>query len=443
MTSVWLAERLSKIEETDQDGLFGPIEDDLSYTVGLFSPDGTPLRPSALDRLMRTKIRHLINNSASELTLDGEHMAAASSPVYTARGRHAIVVASGYDARYSPNPWYLLKLIGLAAVFIGLGVGFGYLHGVNVSHLLKSVRQRISLLILNPILSSTDQLATDRGADANISGGPKPISVAAPREVAQFHHAISVLEKRFYGELAFYMDALDEVQIVDDRRTASLTSVATELRAPLISIEHQADELLRGLHGEMNDSQLDDMRIVQQATGRLLNLTDEIMEFSSLIRGEIEFDDTPVDLCEVANEVVQTARGQLGDKPINMYLDNPLTPVHVEGNRQRIWQVMTNLVSNAVKFTEQGEIEISVATADGRSALFEVRDTGIGIPQKDQSLIFAPFQQSGDLAHRSRGTGLGLAIVKRLVELHEGSIRVVSKHGQGSTFAVSLPFKRD
>jgi signal transduction histidine kinase len=184
------------------------------------------------------------------------------------------------------------------------------------------------------------------------------------------------------------------------------------------------------------------MRIIRRAGLRLLELVDDIRDFSSLIAERAEYDEHPVDLVAVAMEVAQTTRGQLGKKKIEIVFDPPDTAVQVPGSRKRIWQIMTNLVSNGIKFTEQGEVRIAVEkTGDGKAAI-EVKDTGIGIPVGDQKAIFDPFQQHGEMSMRRKGTGLGLAICKRLVDLHSGSIEVSSVMGKGSSFRVILPLER-
>jgi signal transduction histidine kinase len=110
----------------------------------------------------------------------------------------------------------------------------------------------------------------------------------------------------------------------------------------------------------------------------------------------------------------------------------------VRGSRQRLWQVMTNLVSNAIKFTNEGEVALRLGCTRHGTALIEVSDTGVGIPTDSLDDVFDPFKQPGDKSKRVKGYGLGLAICKRLVELHKGEIRVSSVEGQGSCFTVTL-----
>jgi two-component system, sensor histidine kinase ChiS len=156
----------------------------------------------------------------------------------------------------------------------------------------------------------------------------------------------------------------------------------------------------------------------------------------------IEYDDEPVDLVEIAKEVVQTARGQLGKKSIDIVLDvaEPAPP-KIPGSRRRLWQVLTNLMSNGIKFTDQGEVRVKLTEPLDTVVKIEVSDTGMGIPPAEQKAIFDLFKQYGELSKRRRGTGLGLALCKQLIELHGGSIEVSSMVRKGSRFTVTLPIK--
>jgi signal transduction histidine kinase len=166
-----------------------------------------------------------------------------------------------------------------------------------------------------------------------------------------------------------------------------------------------------------------------------------VVDLSSLVGGDLELDPDPVDLVQVAQEVTEAARGQLGKKPLEVVLEQgePQGPVLVRGNRQRLWQVTTNLVSNAIKFTEKGAVTVRVGRDGEGSALLEIEDTGVGISAMDQKSIFESFRQLGGRGGRKRGTGLGLAICRRLIEMHGGTIRVSSLLTQGSKFTVQLP----
>jgi len=183
------------------------------------------------------------------------------------------------------------------------------------------------------------------------------------------------------------------------------------------------------------------VRIIRQASKRLLKMVGEVVDLSSLAAGDLEFDSTPVDLAEVALEVVETARGQLGRKQLTVSLERlgAEEPALVRGNRQRLWQVVTNLVSNAIKFTDRGAVVVRVGRVDPDRVRLEVEDTGVGIDPREQATVFDTFRQLGGRGRAKRGTGLGLAISRRLVELHGGKISVSSTLGSGTKFSIKLP----
>ena len=139
---------------------------------------------------------------------------------------------------------------------------------------------------------------------------------------------------------------------------------------------------------------------------------------------------------------MRIARWGVGEKDVAVALeiDSGFQP-KIAGNRQRLWQSLTNLVGNGVKFTEQGEVRVCLFKRAPNQVVIEVSDTGPGVPTGEHVDIFDPFTQYGDRKNRRRGTGLGLAICKRLVELHAGEITVRSNEREGSVFTVVLPMK--
>jgi signal transduction histidine kinase len=142
-------------------------------------------------------------------------------------------------------------------------------------------------------------------------------------------------------------------------------------------------------------------------------------------------------LTQVAAEVVREAAGVVGMKPIRIRVDgDPEVLAHVDARRIR--QILQNLVGNAIKFTQRGEVVVTVLR-DGSRALVRVRDTGPGINSLEKAKIFDEYKQAGEESVKRRGTGLGLAIARRLVLMHGGLIQVESELGRGSTFTVTLP----
>jgi signal transduction histidine kinase len=268
--------------------------------------------------------------------------------------------------------------------------------------------------------------------------GSAPLPMSRIAQLGSITAAAERLERRFASEMALYEDALAEVETMDGQRTDLLSAVASELYGPLDRVVTLSGRLQSGEAGPIDDAKAEDARIVHNAGLRLREMVNEILDLSSLISRDVALETEIVDLAEIAREVVETSRGQIGAKKLTIKLDAPAEPVPVTGHRQRLWQIAMNLVTNAIKFTDIGNVSVKVSAHAGGAKL-EVVDTGVGIASSDQASVFDTFKQIAMKPGRARGAGLGLAICKRLVELHRGRIVVSSIVGQGTRFTVTLP----
>jgi len=190
----------------------------------------------------------------------------------------------------------------------------------------------------------------------------------------------------------------------------------------------------------LNPEQREYLGIVKESGQALLAIINDILDFSKIEAGKVDLDPTDFDLHHVLRGILRTTALRAKDKGVQLRYDvGPNVPDRVVGDRGRLGQIIINLVGNALKFTQDGEIVVAVeatgATADGIELHFQVRDTGIGIPADKQALIFEEFAQADSSTTRKYGgTGLGLAISQRLVRLMGGRIWVESEEGRGSTF---------
>ncbi|WP_461251927.1 hybrid sensor histidine kinase/response regulator, partial [Treponema sp. R8-4-B8] len=178
---------------------------------------------------------------------------------------------------------------------------------------------------------------------------------------------------------------------------------------------------------------------ISNAGTTLLSIVNDILDFSKIESGKLEI--TPVDyyMPSMLNDIITLVITRLGEKPIKFYLDvRENLPANLHGDDLRVKQILTNMLTNAVKYTRQGSIELSIqCTREGDSIWVDaaVKDTGIGIREEDINKLFSDYNQVDTKANRSiEGTGLGLAITKRLVEMMDGNIKVESEYGKGSTF---------
>jgi signal transduction histidine kinase len=237
--------------------------------------------------------------------------------------------------------------------------------------------------------------------------------------------------------------ALDEMREADRLKTQFLANMSHELRTPLNSIIGFSRVILKGIDGPINETQEKDLNAIYSAGQHLLGLINDMLDLSKIEAGKMELTFNEVDLIETINSVLSTAQGLLKDKPIELVVDLPETLPTILADSIRVRQILLNLLSNSAKFTERGEIGVSVREMtidDADSIVVAVFDTGPGIHPSEQQKLFEPFSQvDASPTRKTGGTGLGLSITRHLVELHGGRIWVDSAPGEGSTFAFSLP----
>ncbi len=230
-------------------------------------------------------------------------------------------------------------------------------------------------------------------------------------------------------------------QEADQMKSAFLASMSHELRTPLNSIIGFTGILLQGLVGTLNDEQIKQLGMVKSSAAHLLELINDILDISKIEADQLKISIAPFKMNELIEKVVQTV-SPLAEKkilPLLVYISPEVG--QITSDQRRVEQILINLLNNAIKFTEKGEIRVECKQNDGWVET-HVIDTGIGIRREDMQKLFSPFQQlDSGLSRRYEGTGLGLSICKRLLEKLGGTIWVESKWGVGSTFSFTLPIE--
>jgi signal transduction histidine kinase len=231
---------------------------------------------------------------------------------------------------------------------------------------------------------------------------------------------------------------------VNRLKTEFVSLVSHELRTPLTSIAGYVELLSEERVGAVAAGQREYLAIVKHNVDRLIELIDDLLDISRIEAGKVTLRRTTLDLLPLIQGVASLLRPQLEAKGQQLSLDLPPTLPPIAGDAERLTQILTNLMSNAYKYTPAGgSIAITLRPEDGRVRI-DVRDTGIGLSPDDQAQVFIPFFRAQHRATQAvGGTGLGLAITRLLVELHGGEITVTSALGQGSTFSFTLPATRD
>jgi signal transduction histidine kinase len=220
-----------------------------------------------------------------------------------------------------------------------------------------------------------------------------------------------------------------------------LATMSHELRTPLNAIIGYTEIQLAGMTGELNEEQTDyQMRTLVNAEN-LLRLINDVLDLAKIEARRITLTEKPFVVSDVIKSVVYQTKVMSEAKLLLLdYYIDPTLPTSVVGDYLRIKQILVNLVSNAVKFTDAGRVDIRVERVGDKNWELNVTDTGVGIPTHAQEYIFDEFRQvDGTSQRRHGGTGLGLAIVRQLATMMGGSVRVRSRIGEGSTFTINLP----
>jgi len=240
-------------------------------------------------------------------------------------------------------------------------------------------------------------------------------------------------------------EARDKAQEADRLKSAFLASMSHELRTPLNSIIGFTGILLQGLAGPVNEEQVKQLTMVRNSSQHLLQLINEVLDISKIEAGELKLSPDWFNLTQAVESVEKLVRPLADKKGLPIRVDPvPADADRLFHDRRRVEQVLINLVNNAVKFTEQGEVHVRCERL-GDEVVVSVRDTGIGIKAEDMGSLFETFRQiETGLTRRYEGTGLGLSISRRLVELMGGRIMAQSDGpGRGSVFTFTLPWKRE
>ncbi len=266
----------------------------------------------------------------------------------------------------------------------------------------------------------------------------------------RFSHALREVQK-------LSMDLTEKnlsLEKMDRLKDQFLAGTSHELRTPLHGMIGLSESMIEGAAGSLPQKAVENLSLIASSGHRLSNMVNDLLDMAKIQEEGLSLNLKPVDLHSLSEMVVRLSTPLIGEKPLEIV--NRIEP-HLpmaRADEDRIRQVLYNLVGNAIKFTNGGRIELSARLVDreekegdaeaGRAIEVRVSDTGIGVPDEFRDTIFEPYRQADEGDTRSYpGTGLGLAIAKRIVELHNGTIRVEPREGGGSVFSFTLPVSRE
>lgn len=249
--------------------------------------------------------------------------------------------------------------------------------------------------------------------------------------------SVALRAARLFDETQETAERLKEL---DRLKSEFLANMSHELRTPLNSIIGYAEIMLMGINGDLSDDNLEDVNAIRTSGQHLLRLINDILDLAKIEAGRMTLDTEEVNLPALLDEIRVAHLALIHKKDIQLHVAIEPLGLTIQADRLRLNQILTNLISNAVKFTEKGHVLVRAKQDNEEWMRIEVEDTGVGIDPENLEAIFEEFRQAdGSSTRRAEGTGLGLAITRRLVQMHGGIITVESTVNKGSTFTVRLP----
>ncbi|HET7339828.1 MAG TPA: response regulator, partial [Methylomirabilota bacterium] len=256
----------------------------------------------------------------------------------------------------------------------------------------------------------------------------------------------SELEDTNRGVVALYAELdekADHLRRADELKSRFLSNMSHEFRTPLNAIRALTEVLLRRVDGSLTPEQEVEVGYIRKATDQLSELVEDLLDLAKVEAGKISIRPAEFDVTSLFSSLRGMLRPLLVNDAVALVFEDPAGLPPLQTDEAKVSQILRNLLSNALKFTERGEVRVSAARSpDGESVLFAVADTGIGIAPDDQERIFQEFGQvDSPIQRRVRGTGLGLPLSRKLATLLGGSLTVQSQPGRGSTFLASIPIR--
>lgn len=293
---------------------------------------------------------------------------------------------------------------------------------------LRRLSSRVRSSVSEPLVRLTG--AARRFGTGDLEVRAEQISGREVREVQDLTHSFDAMAE----QLATTINRLHEG---DELKSRFVSTVSHELRTPLTSVRGYLEALIEGDAGPLNDEQADYAAVAYRNAGRLESLIEDVLLLSRIESGRLSLNRRLVDLSELIVEQQADLAPRAASKGLSLEVD-VVEGIVVEGDPARLRQVVSNLLTNAIKFTTEGG-RVTVQLTDGGSrARLLVADTGVGIPVDELSEVGARFFRAST-ANLTEGTGLGLTITNELVELHGGVLLLASEEGVGTTVSVSLP----
>jgi signal transduction histidine kinase len=260
--------------------------------------------------------------------------------------------------------------------------------------------------------------------------------IVKPFDERDLHAAIEIALRRHLAEVAVHV-ALQKEKELSELKSRFWSMVAHEFRSPLTTISASAQLLEHHGHQLNEERRREYLYMIREAAEAMNNLLNDVLSVGKAEGGSLKFKPELIDLEEFCRTLVEEIQFHAGARHRLVFRAQGQC-VDIYADRQLIWHILNNLLSNAIKYSPHGgDVELTLICSE-REVVFQVKDTGIGIPQEDQQHLFESFHRANNVGNIP-GTGLGLTMVKKCTELHNGEIQVESRINVGSTFTVTLP----
>ncbi|GAE94625.1 phosphate regulon sensor protein PhoR [Gracilibacillus boraciitolerans JCM 21714] len=346
-----------------------------------------------------------------EFTSNGSTYLKVAQPIINQNGTNGSVVlfsSFGLISNSIHNIIFLVILASLGAVVLAIGFTFF-----------------ISKKLGAPPLIEMEKVAKQIAEKKNFS---LRVDYKANDEIGSLAHAINHLS-----------ETLERYQT---NRNEFFSNITHELKTPLTYVKGYANAVRHEMY--QNKEEKDEfLEIIENETDHISDLMDDLMDLSKIEEGKIDLNKEDININKLAEEMLKRSQFRASEKGLTMHLNQPENTVYLFADKSRLDQVLTNLVENAVRYTEKGKITLTVQE-ERKDVIIRVEDTGIGIKQEDIPYLFERFYRVDKSRSRANGgTGLGLSIVKNLVEMHDGSIQVESEIDKGTAITLRFPTEEE
>ena len=306
----------------------------------------------------------------------------------------------------------------------------------------RTTRQFVLAHITGDLLSEALKIV-DEYEEAASLGFIKSREGIILAEQERIRGALQVAISRYTIEIKEVNTVAQKATEANEFKTHFIARISHELRTPLGALMGMAEMLQENIHGALNAAQKDLVNRIINNANTLKNTFSELLDQSQLELGRLQLKEEAFSPKAAAETIYSNYLSMALKKGLSLHMDiAPNTPEMIVGDKNRTEQILSNLVVNAIKFTNEGGITIHLNGVRDLAWILQVKDTGMGISREDMALIFEPFRQADETTSRKYGgVGLGLSIVLQLVNAMKGTIDVESAIGKGSTFTVTLPFQ--